>query len=766
MPPKSSATALNNYNAQLKQLNRKVTDLNGLVRIVESAPSKRGIENVDEGIDKLNEFYEILDKNASIVQSSDHEKIDEIEKELTQASAQVQDAVQSAYSLLSRLRKRPPPDPLNTSTDSGSIPQTITPRINESIRPFKLKKDDAPLSMDSWKRRFKVWYNSSNMHLCPIDEQHEYFLSCLDESLGRSIGLDILPTMPIYGKDGANGCMELLTQEFDKNFPIFTRRVVFFSTGQGHTESKMDWINKLRLLGDQSEINTMTPDNMYVMHIIQTTTDANFKEKILEMKDPSFKEVIELARKMEISENSTQAALNSGTFNCNKSTNKFNPRKSSNGEKCKSCGKTNHKRSECRFKDAECHYCKIKGHIKSVCGKRLREDIGKSNESEKDIKTTKVIKIKGVGSPKDRIEITVANDKTQFNFYAFPDSGADTSLISSDLIKSHGIKYDKSKKPIVINASCKRMNVIGTTKLNVKYGSISTQINIIVTTDMKDEILIDRETLKVLHVLHKDYPKQMVIRRMTSSEWFSKYPDVFEDSDNLKSMNASPMKIHLKEDIEIKPTRIITPRRIPVNFEDRAKEEIERCLNAGIIEHVTEPTDWTSPAFFREKKGTDKLRLVVDYTGLNQQVKRPVHPFPSVSDIQKKIPSNSKFFCKLDARKGYWQVKLCEESRDLTTFITPYGRHRFCRAPMGLRSSNDEFCIRTDRAIEGIAGVIKIIDDILISTESEKQLEERIDQVLQACSKAGITLSRSKFEISNKVKFSGLSRRRKVKSHI
>ena len=49
----------------------------------------------------------------------------------------------------------------------------------------------------------------------------------------------------------------------------------------------------------------------------------------------------------------------------------------------------NHKQSECRFKDAECHFCKIKGHIKYICGKRLREDKEKSNESENNFKKKK-----------------------------------------------------------------------------------------------------------------------------------------------------------------------------------------------------------------------------------------------------------------------------------------------------------------------------------------------------------------------------------------
>ena len=68
------------------------------------------------------------------------------------------------------------------------------------------------------------------------------------------------------------------------------------------------------------------------------------------------------------------------------------------------------------------------------------------------------------------------------------------------------------------------------------------------------------------------------------------------------------------------------------------------------------------------------VRLVTDYTKLNSFVQRPVHPFPSVSDIVQAIPSSASVFAKFDAVNGYFQIALDEESSKLTTFILPSGR--------------------------------------------------------------------------------------------
>ena len=173
----------------------------------------------------------------------------------------------------------------------------------------------------------------------------------------------------------------------------------------------------------------------------------------------------------------------------------------------------------------------------------------------------------------------------------------------------------------------------------------------------------------------------------------------------------------------------------------------------GVIEPVTHPTEWTSPAFFT-KKPHGGVRLVTDFSKLNQYVLRPEHPFPSPEVILAWIPGSSKVFAKMDCKSGYLQIPLAEESRDLTTFITTKGRFRYCTAPMGLTSSSDEFCRRTDAALSGLK-LKKIVDDILISANSYDELKISLDRVLTRCRKHGITLSAEKIEIGPQIHFAG-----------
>ena len=149
------------------------------------------------------------------------------------------------------------------------------------------------------------------------------------------------------------------------------------------------------------------------------------------------------------------------------------------------------------------------------------------------------------------------------------------------------------------------------------------------------------------------------------------------------------------------------------------------------------------------------LQLVVDYIGLNQHVKRPVHPFPSTKDILQQLPPDGRVFATLDAVQGYHQIALSESASKLTTFLLPSGKFRFLRAPMELNASSDEWCCRSDKVIEGLEGVQKIVDDVLISASDIITLEARIRAVLTKCKKNNVIASLKKFRISENVKFAG-----------
>ena len=149
------------------------------------------------------------------------------------------------------------------------------------------------------------------------------------------------------------------------------------------------------------------------------------------------------------------------------------------------------------------------------------------------------------------------------------------------------------------------------------------------------------------------------------------------------------------------------------------------------------------------------LRLVVDYTKLNQYAKRPVHPFPSTKDILQQLPHDGKVFATLDAVQGYHQIELSENASKLTTFLLPSGKFRFLRAPMGLNASSDEWCCRSDKVIEGLTGVQKIVDDILISAPDVTTLEARIRAVLENCRKNNVIVLLRKFRVGSSVNFAG-----------
>ena len=92
---------------------------------------------------------------------------------------------------------------------------------------------------------------------------------------------------------------------------------------------------------------------------------------------------------------------------------------------------------------------------------------------------------------------------------------------------------------------------------------------------------------------------------------------------------------------------------------------------------------------------------------------------PTFEDVTTKL-SGAKFFTKLDARSGHWQVKLDHESSMLTTFNTPFGRYRFLRMPFGIHPAQDVFQKMVDKTYGDLQGIVAIIDDILVYERPKK----------------------------------------------
>ena len=162
-----------------------------------------------------------------------------------------------------------------------------------------------------------------------------------------------------------------------------------------------------------------------------------------------------------------------------------------------------------------------------------------------------------------------------------------------------------------------------------------------------------------------------------------------------------------------KPFSLNTPRGVSIPLMQQVRNELDRMERLGVISRVEDPTEWCA-GMVVVPKANGQVRICVDLTKLNENVCRERHQLPAVEQTLAQI-AGAQVFTKLDAKSGFWQIPLSEESALLTSFITPYGRYYFNRLPFGITSAPEHFQRRMSTILKGIEGVVCLMDDILVS---------------------------------------------------
>ena len=156
------------------------------------------------------------------------------------------------------------------------------------------------------------------------------------------------------------------------------------------------------------------------------------------------------------------------------------------------------------------------------------------------------------------------------------------------------------------------------------------------------------------------------------------------------------------------------------------------------------------------RKPTGALRLCVDLRQLNKFVDRPLHPIRPPKEVISVVPPSARYFSTFDASSGYFQVPLHPDSQPLTMFLTSWGRYKHLRATMGLSSSSDEYNRRGDLAVEGLKGLSKIVDDVLMFSDMLEDHVAAVRAFFVRCREHGISLNRLKTRLARpEVKFAG-----------
>jgi hypothetical protein len=207
----------------------------------------------------------------------------------------------------------------------------------------------------------------------------------------------------------------------------------------------------------------------------------------------------------------------------------------------------------------------------------------------------------------------------------------------------------------------------------------------------------------------------------------NEFPDVFPEE-----LPGMPPDRDIEFVIELKPgtTPIYkTPYRMTTLELAELKEHVKKLLEKGFTRPSSSP--WGAPVIFVPKMdGTQ--RLCMNYRALNEVTVKNKYPLPRIDDLFDQL-CGVCVFSKIDLRSGYHQLKIRECDIPKTAFISRYGLYEYTVMSFGLTNAPTYFMYLMNKVFVEYLDkfVVVFIDDILVYSRSEEELEEHLCLALQ-----------------------------------
>lgn len=337
------------------------------------------------------------------------------------------------------------------------------------------------------------------------------------------------------------------------------------------------------------------------------------------------------------------------------------------------------------------------------------------------------------------------------------DSGASCNVMSRDMwenLKKNKIICVSNKTDQIIKSygNSKPLNVIGKFSADVEAKCNEKQLSdckfLVIAEHAKTILGLESATkLGLLKI------GEQVNQVKSNVDWGRLYPTVFKEDDNkLEKLKGIQVKIPIDETVKPVAQNL---RRVPYNLKSKVEEQINKLLEADIIEAVEGPSEWVSNIVLVPKPGKQDYRLCVDMRIANKAIVRERHQLPTIEETFQEL-EGAQIFTKLDVKWAFHQLELSPESRLITTFSTHMGLFRYKRLMFGIKNGPEKFQKIMDQILAHCEGVVDFADDIFVWGKDKKEHGRRLHQVLQVLSEKGVTLNPKKCSFGvEKIKFLG-----------
>ena len=224
-------------------------------------------------------------------------------------------------------------------------------------------------------------------------------------------------------------------------------------------------------------------------------------------------------------------------------------------------------------------------------------------------------------------------------------------------------------------------------------------------------------------------------------------PELFRETPGSTSLVQH--RIRLKGDAPVRQKSY----RIPERLMPLLQKEIKLMLKLGIIE--VSCSEWCSPIVLVPKKD-GSLRFCIDFRYLNTVSNFDPYPMPRIDDLLERV-GRAQYITTLDLSKGYWQVALAPDAREMTAFRTRFGMYQFKVMPFGLQGAPATFQRLMDHVLRDLSDCMAAyLDDIVIFSQTWEEHMVHLQQVLRKIEAAGLTINPHKCAVAQtEVKYLG-----------
>ena len=604
-------------------------------------------------------------------------------------------------------------------------------------------------TITAYLERTKLFFTANDV---PEEKQVSVLLSVIGGKTYALLRSLLAPTLP---QDKTYSVLvETLTRHFDPKPLVIAERFHFHRRNQAPDETVAEYIAELRRLSTHCEFGDYL-DPALRDRLVCGLRNESVQRRLLAEADLTLKRARDIAQRMEAAERNAKSLKSTPA-----AVHKLNVRRNTPASPCYRCGRSNHASKDCRFRDAECHQCKKKGHIAAACrthplpngrpaGKQQKTTDGSqrrrnpqrtrwvaAEDHESGASDTEELQLFAIGERSSRplqADVLIEGKALRMEI----DTGAAVSIISDKQMKTLLPDAILQKSRVELKTyTGERITVMGELNVEVQYGQQSKALPLLIVAG-DGPSLLGRNWLEHIRLDWKTIGAIAAEKPGTLESLIAKHAKIFQDE--LGTIEPYKAKLHVKPDANPK---FCKPRSVPFAIRGSIERELDRLEASGILEKISY-SDWAAPIVAVPKKdGT--IRICGDYkVTVNQALEVDQYPLPNPEDLFATLAGGKKF-TKLDLSQAYMQLLLDEESRKFVTVNTHRGLYRYTRLPFGVASAPAMFQKLMDTILQGIPNVICYIDDILVTGADDAAHLRNLAEVFQRLEQHGIRMKKAK----------------------